>query len=1383
MNDPDAMARLRQTAKPTEPPTGRRPHLRRRAMAALVCVFLILGGVILVSDHIESQVRLNQCAHEAAQRVQQAFSANLHHRAAVLNSVLDELDAHPALAEAMAAGDRQALLAASEPIFQRLRHQHEITHLYFHDPKRVNFLRTHCPPRHGDRIDRYTAIGAERTGNQDWGIELGPLGTFTLRAVRPWRVDGQLLGYLEVGQEIDRLIALLPEPTGADLVVLIQKNYLDRDGWQAGMEMLGRGGDWDALPHHAVIDQTLKVSPTELRPWLQAAGPPQAEGPVHLAWGPQSRTGVFLPLRDAGGRRVGSLLTLSDMTASRKAAWWHLAGVTLQVVAALVLLCMVSHRALGKVQRELADRADRLAATNRQLTQEMAARQRVEEAQAEQVRFLQQILDAIPSPLFYKDTAGRYLGVNRALAEALELAPEEMIGRTAAQLFEPDLASRYERADRELLNNPGTQVYEGVIASRRGRRMDVLFNKATYTDAQGRVAGILGVAVDLTQRKVAEQAALREYHRLEAMVSSMDQGVCLIDAGGLVLEVNDQFGRLTRTAKADLLGRRLEQLERYEALAPACRQAELFARDGKKRPVSYDLKLGRYQVMLQVSPVRSQGEYAGLILSAVDVTELVEARQRAEKAQQELHDRAEDLEAAQQALMNMIDDMERREVALQKSNEFQQYILDTAATSILLFDANRKITSVNREFCQVTGYRPEEVIGRTCSALRCDGCKNACIMNDSCQGAVSKRECTIHAKDGRALRILKNAVVLRDAEGQITGGIESFVDVTELVTARESALVARDELEETNRHLEEAIERSNEMAVRAEMAAQSKAEFLANMSHEIRTPMTAILGYADLLAEPGLAAEEHDQHLQVIRRNGEHLLELINDILDLSKIEAHRLELSPSPCSPACVVADVASLMRIRAAQKGIDLHVTYETALPETIVLDESRLRQSLVNLVGNAVKFTDTGSVDVRVRFLEAGLGDDPAVQFDVVDTGVGIPRKKLKDLFQPFVQADSSTSRQFGGTGLGLAITRHLMELMGGRVEVDSQLGSGSRFTLTLPAGAAGDVTMLEDPAEAIRGRGHDEMPEHIPADLLAGRRILLAEDGPDNQRLIAAVLKKAGARVTLAENGQQACQHASSEGFDLVLMDMQMPLMDGYQATSHLRAEGYDSPILALTAHAMASDRAKCLAAGCDDYLTKPIDRPVFLATVARYAAEGRNAGDAPAENDNDPSDAADEDLDSLAAVDLSEDELLLDAPAEHPDAPAGDAAAEEPAQTHRPAPAGTEPDRVLISQFADEADLGDLIVEFAGELPGRLAKARSALEHNDHESARRVFHQLKGAGGSYGYPMLSEAALAAEDAIKAADIEAARVDLATLARLAKAICAGCQLPYPAEENLS
>jgi CheY-like chemotaxis protein len=386
------------------------------------------------------------------------------------------------------------------------------------------------------------------------------------------------------------------------------------------------------------------------------------------------------------------------------------------------------------------------------------------------------------------------------------------------------------------------------------------------------------------------------------------------------------------------------------------------------------------------------------------------------------------------------------------------------------------------------------------------------------------------------------------------------------------------------------------------------------MSHEIRTPMTAVLGYTDLLLDRkhGITnPDEVAEAVMTIKRNGTYLLELVNDILDLSKIEAGRLTVESVRVSPVELLADVRRLMGVRAQAQGLAFHLDLGTNVPETIETDPTRLRQIIVNLVGNAIKFTESGSVSLRM--LEIERDGNPWLQFSIEDTGIGMTQEQLTRVFQPFTQADSSTTRQYGGTGLGLTISTRLTQLLGGVLEADSEADRGSCFRISVPTGPLDGVARIADPLEWLEHR----TPETDTTGKI-GRldcRVLVAEDGVDNQRLIRAILTPRVREIVLAENGQVAFELAMNavidgRPFDVILMDMQMPVLDGYEATRRLRMNGYEGPILALTAHAMEGNRDRCLEAGCDDFATKPINRTELLEKIARLTNKRRPEDDLP-----------------------------------------------------------------------------------------------------------------------------------------------------------------------------
>lgn len=423
--------------------------------------------------------------------------------------------------------------------------------------------------------------------------------------------------------------------------------------------------------------------------------------------------------------------------------------------------------------------------------------------------------------------------------------------------------------------------------------------------------------------------------------------------------------------------------------------------------------------------------------------------------------------------------------------------------------------------------------------------------------------------------------------------VEAFVDALLLAWIC-TPIIYYGLLRPLGRRLDEAVAESNAMRLKAQTAAASKANFLASMSHEIRTPLTGILGFTEiLLDETDLDEAQRQEYLQTISASGRHLLYLINAILDLSKMEAEQMQLELKRGDPLQLVSEVVSLLRVEAAKKSLRLEYTAD-AIPESIVTDFNRLRQVLLNVVGNAVKFTSTGQVQIHARFIAEPA---PRLAFDVSDTGIGLTREQYETIFEPFTQADQSTTRRFGGTGLGLTISRKIARCLGGDLTVVSEPGQGSVFTITVDTGPMPDI-------QFVPGRTGDVAPSTLerrpsprnPPARGNGTKLLLVEDGPVNQRLIRAILERAGYSCRVEENGLLGCQAAAEEAFDLILLDMQMPVMDGYQAARRLRDSGFDKPIIAVTAHVLDDNQRKFLDAGCDAFIGKPLQPDELLAVI-------------------------------------------------------------------------------------------------------------------------------------------------------------------------------------------
>ena len=605
---------------------------------------------------------------------------------------------------------------------------------------------------------------------------------------------------------------------------------------------------------------------------------------------------------------------------------------------------------------------------------------------------------------------------------------------------------------------------------------------------------------------------------------------------------------------------------------------------------------------------------------------------------------------------------------------YTRSLIESNIDAIMTTDPSGIITDVNKQMEALTGCTRDELIGAPFKSHFTDPERaEAGIKLVLSQKNVTDYELTASALDGKQTVVSYNATTFYDRDRKLQGVFAAARDVTERKRVEAELRLAK---------------------AAAESASQTKSDFLASMSHEIRTPMNAIIGIADLLAKTSLSPEQ-DKYVQIFRRAGDNLLNLVNDILDLSKVEAEQLELERTGFSLKDLLDKVTEMVAGRADEKGLALVCEIAPETPTELVGDPTRLRQVLLNLLGNAIKFTNSGEVALRVG-PDADSSVPNALRFTISDTGIGIPDDKLSAVFERFTQADSSTTRRYGGSGLGLTISKRLVELMGGRIWVESGVGKGSLFSFAVPleirAGAARRAAVPVD-------TGFEPPPPPL--------NILLVEDSPDNRTITVAYLQGTPYRVEIAENGAVACEKFTAGNYDLVLMDRQMPVMDGLTATRAIREwersnHRPPTPIIALTAAALKGDREKCLAAGCTAFLTKPIKQEVLLQAIKDH---------------------------SLVAPASSKEE-------------------------------NSRKDTILVRANPKFADM----------IPGFLQNRRQdviamldALDRGDFETVESLGHGMKGAGGSFGFQAITDIGAALEQAAASADTDASRKWVGELSR--------------------
>ena len=1142
-------------------------------------IFLVI--IFFIGFYWSKQNDLENHNQNLLESAQSIFEGEIDSNIKLMNELAGPLMSDPTIREMYLSKDRDGLLEAATPIFEDIRLKYNITHMYFHGLDNVNFLRVHNPGKNGDLITRFTLTGASDSGSTYSGIELGNFGTFTLRNVHPWRIDGEIVGYVELGEEISHITVLVSRILNVQVFVLIRKEYLERGQWEEGLQMAGLSGDWDHLPDAAVIDRSEEIIPKEVFDFLAL----QAEGSDHayrVTAGGQKLIGNFIDLVDAGNRTVGRMAVLDDVTLEINSFNKLLIILAYLTFGILGLIGGIVWINLGRLEKDLTDTYSALKDNEKNLKEEISQRRMAESDLAQQVVDLKEAREAtlnMMADIQMENTERKLaeealLQSNKALQNLnnrLESTAGEIKSVMRSIVENPDSNERYS-------NNSLVRCWETTgctksncpaynnIDLRCWEIADTLCSNDTCGEFPEKLNECRGCEVykHARQDSICElgetfnemlviledrQRELRESEeKFRSISSSAQDGIVMIDNEGNVSFWNKAAEEMFGYASEEIIGKNLHDTiapQRYHG--PHHQAFPHFQQTGEGDAVGKLMELvglkkdgTEFPIELTVSPIELDGEWhaVGIIR---DITERKEDEERIRRMAK---------------------------------------ISEQALEGICIADLEGIVQFANPAWIELHGFESTEVIiGKHLSMFHTEEqLKNEVIpfnesvlINGSGVGEIGHVR-----KDGTTFPAEMRVTLFRDENDEPVGLLALMTDITERKESEENIRQAKEELEITNAKLEKAIKRANEYAEEAKMASVAKSEFLANMSHEIRTPMNGVIGMVSLLLDTEMTSEQRD-YAETVKNSADSLLAIINDILDFSKIEAGKFDVDRIDFNLRATMDEIVDPLALRAYQKGIELTCLVEPDVPSLLIGDPGRIRQILINLAGNAIKFTSKGEVEINISLENEG-GSTALIRFAVSDTGIGIPSDRLGKLWESFTQIDASTTRKYGGTGLGLAISKQLAEMMGGQIGVGSIEGEGSTFWFT--------IKLKKQPKSMVTNEA--ACPD------FSGNKILCVDDNRTNRRLLSVLINNWDCEFEEAHDGITALKKlhtARDEGkpYHVAILDMLMPGMNGEELGAKIKNDPAlkDTILIMLASLGRRGDASRLQKAGFAAYLTKPI----------------------------------------------------------------------------------------------------------------------------------------------------------------------------------------------------